>query len=468
MCRREPQLVRNLLVQQDGSIGRQPDDRRTPPEKQMRLSMIVTHPAWLLALAPTLSVSLGGAALAMQEEAEVEPGIASTKDDARSLKRLIHLSGGQVIRDKARLIGDNWEIERGRGRQTIPTGAVVRVELEKDVLREARKRAKELVNKDGSGRVALAGWMIDEGLLQESVDELNKVLTQEPDHTGALALLDERRIPMTMPRLNLPPDASEKDREKALDNLLRFGAKASPVGRELCIAELDSHVESGQLKAEMREQLFTSSPLRRSFATHALRRLYPGEFLKELLTRAILDPSDNVRVGASHALGASGEPVVIVPVLRALESSHPKIRTNAAQALGDMGFAAAVEPMMVALSTMSAPQGGGALPAPGSYIFSGQQFAYIQDFDVEVAQFQAVADPQVNVLTEGSVLDVRIQGLTSTAVGVQKAAMRRSLSKLTGASPGNSTRAWESWWEENRHRWVPEARKRDGSKTSSG
>ncbi|MBI5434856.1 MAG: hypothetical protein HZA52_18635 [Planctomycetes bacterium] len=35
------------------------------------------------------------------------------------------------------------------------------------------------------------------------------------------------------------------------------------------------------------------------------------------------------------------------------------------------------------------------------------QQAYIQDFDVEVAQFQAVADPQVNVLTEGVVLDVR-------------------------------------------------------------
>ena len=35
------------------------------------------------------------------------------------------------------------------------------------------------------------------------------------------------------------------------------------------------------------------------------------------------------------------------------------------------------------------------------------QRAYIQDFDVEVAQFQAVADPVVNVLTEGIVLDVR-------------------------------------------------------------
>ena len=42
-----------------------------------------------------------------------------------------------------------------------------------------------------------------------------------------------------------------------------------------------------------------------------------------------------------------------------------------------------------------------------AYVSVVNQKAYIQDFDVEVAQFQAVADPQVNVLTEGIVLDVR-------------------------------------------------------------
>ena len=35
------------------------------------------------------------------------------------------------------------------------------------------------------------------------------------------------------------------------------------------------------------------------------------------------------------------------------------------------------------------------------------QRAYIQDFDVEVAQFESIADPIINVLTEGIVLDVR-------------------------------------------------------------
>jgi tetratricopeptide (TPR) repeat protein len=42
-----------------------------------------------------------------------------------------------------------------------------------------------------------------------------------------------------------------------------------------------------------------------------------------------------------------------------------------------------------------------------AYVSVINQQAYIQDFDVEVAQFQAVADPQINVLHEGVVLDVR-------------------------------------------------------------
>ncbi len=42
-----------------------------------------------------------------------------------------------------------------------------------------------------------------------------------------------------------------------------------------------------------------------------------------------------------------------------------------------------------------------------AYVTVINQQAYVQDFDVEVAQFEAIADPIINVLTEGIVLDVR-------------------------------------------------------------
>ena len=42
-----------------------------------------------------------------------------------------------------------------------------------------------------------------------------------------------------------------------------------------------------------------------------------------------------------------------------------------------------------------------------AYVTVVNQRAYVQDFDVEVAQFEQIADPQINILTEGIVLDVR-------------------------------------------------------------
>jgi len=42
-----------------------------------------------------------------------------------------------------------------------------------------------------------------------------------------------------------------------------------------------------------------------------------------------------------------------------------------------------------------------------AYVTVINQQAYVQDFDVEVAQFEAIADPIINILTEGIVLDVR-------------------------------------------------------------
>jgi len=42
-----------------------------------------------------------------------------------------------------------------------------------------------------------------------------------------------------------------------------------------------------------------------------------------------------------------------------------------------------------------------------AYVTVINQRAYVQDFDVEVASFQSVADPVINVLHEGIVLDVR-------------------------------------------------------------
>jgi len=106
------------------------------------------------------------------------------------------------------------------------------------------------------------------------------------------------------------------------------------------------------------------------------------------------------------------------------------------------------------LSALNAAQSSGPTGNPRGSIFIGKQTAYIQDFDVEVAQFQAVADPQINVLIEGSVLDARVISTTATRVVAEGRMVRASLAQITGAKPGEDNASWLDWWEANKHRWT--------------
>ena len=112
-----------------------------------------------------------------------------------------------------------------------------------------------------------------------------------------------------------------------------------------------------------------------------------------------------------------------------------------------MNYASAVGPLVKTLQSSS-----GYRPA-ASNIFVGRQIAYVQDFDVEVAQAEAIADPLVNVLIEGSVLDVRVMGVSASNTTLERSAIRNSLTRLTGAKVARTSRAWQKWWDENGADW---------------
>ena len=72
------------------------------------------------------------------------------------------------------------------------------------------------------------------------------------------------------------------------------------------------------------------------------------------------------------------------------------------------------------------------------------QQAYIRDFDVEVAQSSFIADPKVDALTYGSVLDVRVGAVVTQRIQIV-GSLRRAISKLEGADPGDDVAKWEAW-----------------------
>ena len=222
--------------------------------------------------------------------------------------------------------------------------------------------------------------------------------------------------------------------------------------REVAICELGKSKDRHALLAALTQDLGSNIVVRRSFGAHALRRLFPGAASKALLLHTVYDPSVDVRLTCARGIKASGQEAWIVPLVRTVEDSPSSIaRANAAEALGVIGNAAAVAPLVARLATP--PQSTSTGRIPHSHIFVGRQVAYVQDFDVEVAQFQAVADPVVNVMLEGMVTDAAVGGVNEVQFTVENATIRSALSRLTGENPGGTNKAWLAWWKQHGARW---------------
>ncbi len=374
------------------------------------------------------------------------PAHALAGDDAKEARRILHLANGQTIRVSCRAIeGQGWEYKSKGEWRALPPAMVARVELESDAQALYGKARDAAHLKEPGARLSLAALAFEHGLVSEGLEQLDFVLQADPDSHGARELLSRRWL-LTVPSLDVAAELLPKAREE----LLRFGAAAPAGAREIAVNELKKLPADEALRAELEKELRSGVVTRRSFAALALRRLLPGQSVKPLLMHAVLDPAEDVRVGSALALKAVNEPGVIVPVVRALDSQNARVRENAAQALGVMGYAAAVEPLM---ARMAAVASGGGERLPHSHIFVGRQIAYIQDFDVEVATFQAVADPVVNTLIEGQVTDVVVTGELVVSSVTESVTLRRSLSQLVGQDVGNSNRAWLDWWEKNKGKW---------------
>ncbi|MCK6449012.1 MAG: HEAT repeat domain-containing protein [Planctomycetes bacterium] len=369
---------------------------------------------------------------------------ARAGDTSRELRRVLQLAGGGFIRAKSRRVGENWEYQDGAKWRTLDAARILDVALERDLLKEAR-RLEQAAGDDVAHRAAYAAWLCDAGLLEEGVDELDRVLAREPDCDAALAtcvdLADFLRISAADPRS-----------DAGLAEWLRVGAASGRALREIAVHQLGERSDEPTLRERLALELSRGTPRTRAFAALALRRLAPGAELRALSSRAVLDGSDDVRREAALALKAAGEPAVVAPLVRALGSQHAAVRANAVAALSVVNQPAAIEPLIDYLAAVTSAQGGGGWRPSGGYVFFGKQTAYVQDYDVEVAQFAAVADPQVNVLNEGVVLDVRVISTFSINAAAEARRVRAALQSLTQADPGDTAVAWREWFAANRAR----------------
>ncbi|MCC6408405.1 MAG: HEAT repeat domain-containing protein [Planctomycetes bacterium] len=364
--------------------------------------------------------------------------------DAREVRRVLSLAGGGFVRAKSRRVGERWEYLDGSAWKSVGAERVLGVAIERELLAESKRLAAEAGN-DAARRAVYADWLCSVGLLDEGVKELDRVLAREPDSTTALAACVKLGDFVRAARNDARTEAD-------LDEWFRAGASYGPALREVTVHQLSERADREQLAARLARELSADSPRTRAFTALALRRLQPGAELRGLASRAVLDGSEDVRREAALALKAAEEPAVVAPIVRALGSQHASVRANAVEALATMQYPSAVEPLIGYLASLSSAQAGGWKP-PAASIFVGRQTAYVQDYDVEVAQGAAVADPQIGVLTEGAVLDVRIISAYSVPQVAESRRVREALQRLTQADPGDRAADWSAWWQANRARF---------------
>jgi hypothetical protein len=94
--------------------------------------------------------------------------------------------------------------------------------------------------------------------------------------------------------------------------------------------------------------------------------------------------------------------------------------------------------------------------SPGANFSQLTQQAYVQDFDVEVAQTSFIADPVIGTVQEGVVQDVKVLDLTieRTFVEMRLVQTIARLAKADLKSPAEVA----SWWKEHHERfpsWPP-------------
>lgn len=385
-----------------------------------------------LALAPAAPQGplLVAAPAALAQEAPVR---------RKATRLVIRLNGGGVVRGLARPADQGgFELKRDRGWMHLPAAVVTSARPEKELLAEHAARLEDA----SLSPADLVAWLLDEGLLEEAFALGDTLVEEHPDD------LDLRGV--CAASVSHVGGLPERGAEGEFGGLRKVGARAGAMMREALVERVMTAAPRAELLEGFLADLKTRDPGRRAFAVFCMGRLFPKDDPRAVLLHAVYDPDPRVRAAAGRAVGDMGAREVGRPLVDGLGSETPEVRVRCAEALGNARAPEFVEPLLDRLYMLSAPaaagSGGGGRP-PHAYIFVGTQSSYIQDFDVEVAQFSSVADPVVNVLTTGSVLDAGVINTSEVTILSEARVVRQALVRIVGHDAGRRAKDWQEWWE---------------------
>lgn len=355
----------------------------------------------------------------------------------------VRLLDGRVLVGAVTKSADALTVTTKQGPVTVAL-ADVREHRTDDDLRRALAEAARAAGEAPFAQLQLAQRAHACGLLPEAWQRFDKVVAALPTLT-ADAPLRARAAAFAGELADelLPPGRRDDGAKSQVAALLDGVHAATGPGRIYAIETLLARLPGADV--ELRAQARRNGNARRRLAAlAALQQRGEAGSERFVLRTCVLDASDEVRAGAAAIAAPTFDADDLAYVATGLDHPYPKVRIRTAELLGAVGAPAAL-PLLAdagprAAVGLAAPDAG---DTPRAHMMVVQQQAYVRDFDVEVAQAAAVADPKIGVVQSGVVLDVAVHGVYEVRTIVR--AYRVAIRKLAGSDPGDDPAAWRAF-----------------------
>lgn len=354
----------------------------------------------------------------------------------------VRLHDGRVLVGEVTRQGDKTLTIHTRDGAVVVNADQVAAIRTADTLREDLAAMARNAGKTRFAALNLAAQARAYGLEPEMWRHLDRAVVPDPQESSPAL---ERRLADFLAHLGpelLPRQFRSSPVALRIKKLLEGVRADTSPGRAAAIEELLVREEGAD--QELRRQVRNNpTPRRRIAALRALERRELDGNHRFVLRTTFLDGSPEVREAAAAIARPDVGADDIDYLANGLVHPNAKVRQRTAEAFGELGHADAVKLLVMAGPNAAAGLAGGGGSSPRAYIAFVNQQAYIRDFDVEVAQAAFIAEPKVDVLQSGTVLDVTVVGVVEERIIIQ--AYRRALQKLTRLDPGADPRSWANW-----------------------
>ncbi len=411
-------------------------------------------PRWLLASGVILTAALS-------------PGLALADQITLKSGRVIE---GRIVSEREKSTDDPVIIEiGGGGRVSFPRSEIVSVTTAPTVREVLSTREAALEPGSADGLARLARWCEAEGLQRDRDRLYWRLLEVDPNHRAARETLGFRRLGalwlteadyqhhlgnvehegrwISVAEMERLQEAAADHRElAAAEAALRTASRADrePEAAAAALAEFRQLPES-QKRYALARGIRADEARARQFAVRLTGELEGKRPARSLTQLAVSDPRRSVRDEALRVLRDWDDPDTALSFIPYLQSQDDRERVNASRALNVFPDRRAVPALITTTETIWAGFGR-------AYIMQVVQRSYVQDYELVSGGtglvVSEVADPIIDVMIEGIVLDVDVR----RAEAISRIA---TLERITGQNFGTNFEAWATWWKKEQGKGSP-------------